>query len=1046
MAAKAITTVGPNATVLRLGSASQSRPSILSQKGAQDKPTLVSKPAAMNTVKSPWAALPPVDKTPPVSINPPTQGIQPRFAQKDPHGFDALVPQQSHAKEIAADDFSRFLRDSQSTNPRELFNSQSGRYEPVAETRRSSVRKESNFRAPAVLQRPSHGDSMIPAEPSAAFQASRSGHQEPSWSRRRASSNLSGESGNFARRFSLGKGLEITRISGDARQRRDSQNEASPPTPGLSSVQSQGQSITSQSPILPQTGSGQASMTSSPRPGHVQPVEASPAVTSVPPIDAVAAQKILMREKREAAIRRKKEEEAREEAAKKERIRQKLETLGMTDEKLGRKPTQDRPQESAASSTDVKPSLVTAPQSPPKPPVPSATGQPQQYGLMKVHAAQPVNGLPQANMPESKSPQLTVQEIQPKVNEIEKLSPRVNGSSHLKTVELYSATSPRLRHQITAADSSTPPTWPEVQQGPTAYPTWHTNGMTTHSAPGGNLWGSPSNHRALGNGDFQQTVQRPQVRQSGYPQNVLPPPPQPIGPPKSSPQATTSPAISKALEASQQPIREEVQTIPAFPSTEIVHPPGSRQGLQQPSFATNSQLYTEQPPSQTGLAGRPGPPEGKKAGVAAWTDFSQHVGQYDAEQNERIRREVESTRAKADRLNLTSDPTFNETWRQVERSEELGMRHVVGVTKTNHRPQLPAMPDHGMADPHRVINGPQGNSQVRSRYQDIFEQSQRPHARPLLPRSTSPSAPPPDSTEHPAFFRISSRPLVKLPGIKDKPIVRLPPTHAGNQVRESPPSAAPAAMPQAVLAQASTLQVSPPSLTRGASNSQPSNKAWQAHFNKLLKDQPSADVSEFSSSKLPLDVSIATHSAAVALPPQEEHHPSQVTWRSSQHGKTAEEEDALFEERDFGSVPTVRIPTQLSLRPRNFRGKSLEGRHRLLSEAEVTSSETYPPLVTDNQRVHGLLVTVFLPGMAASKMKSMPKMPLLSGPRHHYGSRGKPRNGHKSREVSSTHPASKPNSHIVPPPLATGGPNQHPKPKGTPHNPTWARRVSGVAQ
>jgi hypothetical protein len=73
LAAKATTTVGPNATVLRLGSGIQMKSSGLVLKGPSDKPTLVSKPSSSNAVKSPWAALPPVDKVSPAPVNPPVQ-------------------------------------------------------------------------------------------------------------------------------------------------------------------------------------------------------------------------------------------------------------------------------------------------------------------------------------------------------------------------------------------------------------------------------------------------------------------------------------------------------------------------------------------------------------------------------------------------------------------------------------------------------------------------------------------------------------------------------------------------------------------------------------------------------------------------------------------------------------------------------------------------------------------------------------------------------------------------------------------------------------
>jgi hypothetical protein len=165
------TTMGPNATVLKLGASVSQRSNTGSVKGSTDKPTLVAKPAGPNAVKSPWAPIPVVDKVSPVPINPPVQSAAPsKFGSRDLHGFEAMPPPPGpQGKEIAADDFSRFSRETPNGVTRELFVPQSGRYEPVGESRRGSARKDS-FRNPSVLQRPSQNDHQGPAEPSAAFQ------------------------------------------------------------------------------------------------------------------------------------------------------------------------------------------------------------------------------------------------------------------------------------------------------------------------------------------------------------------------------------------------------------------------------------------------------------------------------------------------------------------------------------------------------------------------------------------------------------------------------------------------------------------------------------------------------------------------------------------------------------------------------------------------------------------------------------------------------------------------------------------------------------
>ncbi|KAL0256355.1 hypothetical protein SLS55_008749 [Diplodia seriata] len=133
---------GGTKTILKPGAHSGiggNRQGGLLSKGQMDgsKPTLVSKSPAPTPAKSPWAPLPPVEKVSPIVVNPLSEHPPiSRFSQKDPHGFDALPPAPSPAKEIAADDFNRSWRDDR--GPRELFNSQSGRYEPGSLTQQSS--------------------------------------------------------------------------------------------------------------------------------------------------------------------------------------------------------------------------------------------------------------------------------------------------------------------------------------------------------------------------------------------------------------------------------------------------------------------------------------------------------------------------------------------------------------------------------------------------------------------------------------------------------------------------------------------------------------------------------------------------------------------------------------------------------------------------------------------------------------------------------------------------------------------------------------------
>ncbi|KAG9715368.1 hypothetical protein KCU59_g19867, partial [Aureobasidium melanogenum] len=155
-------------TILRPGAAQQAKQIGADGKATPDNKSPMLKNTAPAPIKSPWAPLPPVEKASPITVNPPppTQA-PPRFAHRDVHGFDALT-QPLAAREMATDTFDRSWKEGERAH-RELFNSQSGRYEPAPEHRRGSRQQEQYQRQPAVLQRPVPGAG--PAEPSAAFQA-----------------------------------------------------------------------------------------------------------------------------------------------------------------------------------------------------------------------------------------------------------------------------------------------------------------------------------------------------------------------------------------------------------------------------------------------------------------------------------------------------------------------------------------------------------------------------------------------------------------------------------------------------------------------------------------------------------------------------------------------------------------------------------------------------------------------------------------------------------------------------------------------------------
>ncbi|KAH6668620.1 hypothetical protein F5X68DRAFT_52513 [Plectosphaerella plurivora] len=292
---------------------------ILKAGGSAEKPALVAKPPAVTgPAKSPWAKLPPVDKTSPVDHQSGPQGHHQHLPVRD-HHLQSISPPPT--REIAADDFNRSTwREGPTAGNRELFNSHSGRYEPVE--RRGSMRSDS--RQPQLLPRPSHSDHP---EPSAAFQTTRT-QQEAPFGRRRNSSNLSGT--GYPPRPPFGPhdhqtGLRRPSVTASI------ESSHSPQLRHISPVDGQGpQRLHPNQNWQPRASPSitQASL-------HAPAAAPVPAeqVPEVPTAEDYEYQKKIMHEKRELAMQRRREQEAREEAEKKERLQAKLAALGPAPER-----------------------------------------------------------------------------------------------------------------------------------------------------------------------------------------------------------------------------------------------------------------------------------------------------------------------------------------------------------------------------------------------------------------------------------------------------------------------------------------------------------------------------------------------------------------------------------------------------------------------------------------------------------------------------------------------------------------------------------------
>jgi hypothetical protein len=485
----------PAPTILASKPSLPSGKGIVFSKGAPEKPTLVAKPPAPPTpVKSPWAPIPKVDNASPVVVEPPTSQQGPaKFGPKDVTGSKSATP--PPPKEIAADDFSRSpWRDGPGAPNRELFNSQSGRYEPVTD-RRGSVRAEQHPRPAALLQRASQHETQGPAEPSAAFQTSRVSEQHNPYGRRRGSSIVSGGSGSYMHLKGQHEQHPLAPPEVFSARRESftavTDGPRSPVRNFSPSAQHPGQRSLSNQAWQPHVSP--ASSHSVP---HPQPTEAplpagsqagGPTTGSIE--EDLALQKRLMHERRELAKKRRQEEEAREEAARRERIRLKLEALGPAPESRSAKRAATKEESPAEPSTRQRetPALQAEkpaiPDTQPLEPVPTPPAKPE------TKPETSVNGVPEQPQP-SKIP----------INDSVNAQPQQQGHPNVSG-------------------------WPT---GPRQHQHFSHN----------NVWGSPYNDtRSLGNGAFN-----PELTAKHVPGPIAPPStsrvpsgpaarPAPIGPP-----------------------------------------------------------------------------------------------------------------------------------------------------------------------------------------------------------------------------------------------------------------------------------------------------------------------------------------------------------------------------------------------------------------------------------------------------------------------------------------------------------------------------------
>lgn len=997
---QASSSVGPNATVLKLGASAerqQAQKATILQKGPSEKPApSAAKSPAPVPSKSPWAPLPPVEKVSPITINPQLPNPAPiRYSHIPPgDSSPAMATATSPAKEISADDFNRSWRDSQSGQPRELFMPNSGRYEAVNENRRRGSRNDQNFRAPALLQRPSPGDQHAGAEPSPAFPTSRvSADQERGpWNRRRGSSIQSAASGPFGRRMSVGKGGDVAPVPHDISQQLRSSSQMGPVD---GAAPSRGVHV-QQNMNVPPTSS-----------------TAAPSA-QVPDPALIAEQKRLMQESARLAVQRRREEERKEEEARKERIRVKLEQMGPPPDQKA------KAQEQKAEAPQKTEEPVIQVSSPPKPPIPEASGEPKQYGMMKVHHPDNVKKFsPQMEKVEaSLDAKMQDVETSPKPEPVKGPIPITNGATQAGEAPTERPSSEPPHHVLPPGEENTQ-SWKSIHSVNERTPGWNSNHH--HSSPAtSSLWGPPNHDKALGNGTFDQrltglSARDLPMRNSSQQQSWL------HGRPPSqdkSPQIPSVPLMPQENLHSVGPFpSHEQRPLAANSETESIPPIGKPVSRAPPPVQAFNQRWHQ--------SSNIGPTDD---GVVAWKNFHAVATREERAENERFQRDLAAGLEEEARTGIRKAPqyTFNETWKKVELGDQAGDRQVTSVAKSNINPSFSSGNSYGVPGSNLSVDRATNGLPVRgSRFFPTEARRAVTYSHPGLPRSPSPPPAEELGGDHPAYARDQQRPvIINFP--VPKAVVKLPKP----QQKPTPAPAAPA--PPRTFAAAAAAQPPPPQPNlRAVSQPLASTPDWQHRFNDLFgrKSSPKKPVlAVASSTKEPLDVVPLKVSAAVALPPKEVNPLKDAGKATS---KDVEDEEDLFEDREAASTPLVLIPRDV---PESLSHPVTTPQYR--PKGRYFKTEIDPISITslDGTEDYGrgakgreIIFFVNLPGTARSIKKTMPRKggsgSVSKGLKTHNYNKHNKKPPPKSRESSGSFQNSQQNnrgSNSRTPPIANG--------------------------
>ena len=668
---------GPGKTILKPGArtltsqSSHTKPGLNLKKAPEISSGPIN-PPSQGPTKSPWAQLPPIDKVSPIAFVPPVPPPQLPF-QSQPEEvarIESPPPVQSPAREIGPDDFNRSVRDSD-RGSRELFDSKSGKYEPVRGPRRSSVRNDGAFRPPSVLRRPSQSgqSAASDAQPSQGWRRF-ANHEPRSWGRR-GSSAITDES----------NGADIAT---DGKAEGRSPWETAKGVAGADSPeQPQGHS---QSRVDPISGgrpdpSGQRSENS-----------------------FMSYEQGMSSHVREALQRKKEkqEQEAREEEAKKKRLEAKLASLPPVPSKPEEKAREPGGEEKAGHVNQkgelpetrppgpLSPLLATtklelpAPGKSPiarpddvmkSPAVDSTIGKADEYPKSPLKHFEPLASQPSSiaqydkphapsappNHPPQSLSQFSLDAASQQSHPLPKSLSDGAATAAPRPQELFGATGtqrmPSFERQ--ARSWNTAPT----NARPSA--SWTSSGISTHTPSGTSVWGPPSNDKTLGNGAFGSEVQR-------LPSIPYPPshPPErsshgPIAPPSSSPRPSVQ-------------VNSPTPNIPPDSSQAAFAMAPAGLAAQKPKRQPNSGPFGDAAARIPSVYKSGSIKVDYSAARKAWNEASNAIAKQDSDFSEKGRRDAEEARR-------APDFSFKQSFKQINSDPSLDRSSLAGSTPREPR-------------------------------------------------------------------------------------------------------------------------------------------------------------------------------------------------------------------------------------------------------------------------------------------------------------------------------------------------------------------------